>query len=320
MTPCEGDTLCYYQSLNVGTRATSAEIKEGWKAALQARHPDHACDEIGRLSREEDSKIINEAKRVLLNSSLRLEYDRREFVTPEVAQERAGQARRNDEQGARARHDAFQRDFQRDTDAFAARVAATKAARVAAAEAARVAAEAARVAAAEVARVAAAEAARVAAEAARVAAAEAARVAAAQAEQRARVAQAARVAMLREKVLNAVLSSVFLYLVPVLSSRPVVVPFTNYVVNPILTSSVMCSLALMQLCLGVNTQLFDLGTVMKKRLFWSIVGAQLFVIFLSVLLAPFVSFVIALFWSVFVIGIVVGGIWFTGMILSEVGA
>jgi len=297
MTPCEGDTLCYYQSLNVGTRATSAEIKEGWKAALQARHPDHACDEIGRLSREEDSKIINEAKRVLLNSSLRLEYDRREFVTPEVAQERAGQARRNDEQGARARHDAFQRDFQRDTDAFAARVAATKAARVAAAEAARVAAEA-----------------------ARVAAAEAARVAAAQAEQRARVAQAARVAMLREKVLNAVLSSVFLYLVPVLSSRPVVVPFTNYVVNPILTSSVMCSLALMQLCLGVNTQLFDLGTVMKKRLFWSIVGAQLFVIFLSVLLAPFVSFVIALFWSVFVIGIVVGGIWFTGMILSEVGA
>lgn len=289
MTPCEGDTLCYYQSLNVGTRATSAEIKEGWKAALQARHPDHACDEIGRLSREEDSKIINEAKRVLLNSSLRLEYDRREFVTPEVAQERAGQARRNDEQGARARHDAFQRDFQRDTDAFAARVAATKAARVAAAEAARVAAEA-------------------------------ARVAAAQAEQRARVAQAARVAMLREKVLNAVLSSVFLYLVPVLSSRPVVVPFTNYVVNPILTSSVMCSLALMQLCLGVNTQLFDLGTVMKKRLFWSIVGAQLFVIFLSVLLAPFVSFVIALFWSVFVIGIVVGGIWFTGMILSEVGA
>ena len=289
MTPCEGDTLCYYQSLNVGTRATSAEIKEGWKAALQARHPDHACDEIDRLSREEDSKIINEAKRVLLNSSLRLEYDRREFVTPEVAQERAGQARRNDEQRARARHDAFQRDFQRATDAFAARVAAAEAARVAAAEAARVAAEA-------------------------------ARVAAAQAEQRARVAQAARVAVLREKVLNAVLSSVFLYFVPVLSSRPVVVPFTNYVVNPILTSSVMCSLALMQLCLGVNTQLFDLDTVMKKRLFWSIVGAQLFVIFLSVLLVPFVSFVIALFYTVVVIGIVVGGIWFTFMILSEVGA
>lgn len=134
------------------------------------------------------------------------------------------------------------------------------------------------------------------------------------------VAQAARVAVLRENVLNAVLSSVFLFLVPVLSSRPVVVPFTNYVVNPILTSSVMCSLALMQLCLGVNTQLFDLDTVMKKRLFWSIVGAQLFVIFLCVLLVPFVSFVIALFYTVVVIGIVVGGIWFTFMILLEVGA
>ena len=98
---------------------------------------------------------------------------------------------------------------------------------------------------------------------------------------------------------------VFLSLVPVLNSRPVVVPTISgfgagnpYLkwlgVNPTVTSSVIYILALMQLCLGANTQFFSLDTAIKQRVGWAIVATQLLAIFLSLLLVPFVSFVIVL--------------------------
>lgn len=114
---------------------------------------------------------------------------------------------------------------------------------------------------------------------------------------------------------------VFLSLVPVLNGRPVVVPTIAVVgdgnpylkwlgVNPTVTSSVIYILALMQLCLGANTQFFSLDTAIKQRVGWAIVATQLLAIFLSLLLVPFVSFVIVLakvlFYTIVVIMVLFG--------------
>lgn len=85
MAPCTGDAFSYNQLLNLSTEATEAQIEDGWKKAIAVRHPDHSRNETARLCREEDMKNINEVKRILLNAALRHDYDRREFVTPEVA-------------------------------------------------------------------------------------------------------------------------------------------------------------------------------------------------------------------------------------------
>ena len=74
-------------------------------------------------------------------------------------------------------------------------------------------------------------------------------------------------------------SIMFLALTPTLSNQVFRIPITDYIVNPALTSSVVYGLAVALLCLGVNTKIFRLDTKLKKRINYTIIGAQLFSIF-----------------------------------------
>ena len=74
-------------------------------------------------------------------------------------------------------------------------------------------------------------------------------------------------------------SIMFLALTPTLSNQVFRIPITDYIVNPALTSSVVYGLAVALLCLGVNTKIFVLDTTLKKRINYTIIGAQLFSIF-----------------------------------------
>ena len=74
-------------------------------------------------------------------------------------------------------------------------------------------------------------------------------------------------------------SIMFLVLIPTLSNQVLRIPTTDYIVNPALTSSVVYGLAVALLCLGVNTKIFRLDTKLKKRINYTIIGAQLFSIF-----------------------------------------
>ena len=74
-------------------------------------------------------------------------------------------------------------------------------------------------------------------------------------------------------------SIMFLALIPTLSNQVLRIPTTDYIVNPALTSSVVYGLAVALLCLGVNTKIFRLDTKLKKRINYTIIGAQLFSIF-----------------------------------------
>ena len=74
-------------------------------------------------------------------------------------------------------------------------------------------------------------------------------------------------------------SIMFLALTPTLSNQVFRIPITDYIVNPTLTSSVVYGLAVALLCLGVNTKIFVLDTTLKKRINYTIIGAQLFSIF-----------------------------------------
>ena len=74
-------------------------------------------------------------------------------------------------------------------------------------------------------------------------------------------------------------SIMFLALIPTLSNQVFRIPITDYIVNPALTSSVVYGLAVALLCLGVNTKIFRLDTKLKKRINSTIIGAQLFSIF-----------------------------------------
>ena len=74
-------------------------------------------------------------------------------------------------------------------------------------------------------------------------------------------------------------SIMFLALTPTLSNQVLRIPTTDYIVNPTLTSSVIYGLAVALLCLGVNTKIFVLDTTLKKRINYTIIGAQLFCIF-----------------------------------------
>ena len=74
-------------------------------------------------------------------------------------------------------------------------------------------------------------------------------------------------------------SIMFLALTPTLSNQVFRIPITDYIVNPALTSSVVYGLAVALLCLGANTKIFVLDTTLKKRINYTIIGAQLFSIF-----------------------------------------
>ena len=74
-------------------------------------------------------------------------------------------------------------------------------------------------------------------------------------------------------------SIMFLALTPTLSNQVLWIPTTDYIVNPTLTSSVVYGLAVALLCLGANTKIFVLDTTLKKRINYTIIGAQLFSIF-----------------------------------------
>ena len=74
-------------------------------------------------------------------------------------------------------------------------------------------------------------------------------------------------------------SIMFLALTPTLSNQVLRIPTTDYIVNPTLTSSVVYGLAVALLCLGVNTKIFVLDTTLKKRINYTIIGAQLFSIY-----------------------------------------
>ena len=74
-------------------------------------------------------------------------------------------------------------------------------------------------------------------------------------------------------------SIMFLALTPTLSNQVFRIPITDYIVNPALTSSVVYGLAVALLCLGANTKIFILDTTLKKRINYTIIGAQLFSIF-----------------------------------------
>ena len=74
-------------------------------------------------------------------------------------------------------------------------------------------------------------------------------------------------------------SIMFLALIPTLSNQVLRIPTTDYIVNPTLTSSVVYGLAVALLCLGANTKIFVLDTTLKKRINYTIIGAQLFSIF-----------------------------------------
>ena len=74
-------------------------------------------------------------------------------------------------------------------------------------------------------------------------------------------------------------SIMFLALTPTLSNQVLRIPTTDYIVNPTLTSSVVYGLAVALLCLGANTKIFVLDTTLKKRINYTIIGAQLFSIF-----------------------------------------
>lgn len=74
-------------------------------------------------------------------------------------------------------------------------------------------------------------------------------------------------------------SIMFLALIPTLSNQVLRIPTTDYIVNPTLTSSVVYGLAVALLCLGVNTKIFVLDTTLKKRINYTIIGAQLFSIY-----------------------------------------
>ena len=74
-------------------------------------------------------------------------------------------------------------------------------------------------------------------------------------------------------------SIMFLALTPTLSNQVLRIPTTDYIVNPTLTSSVVYGLAVALLCLGANTKIFMLDTTLKKRINYTIIGAQLFSIF-----------------------------------------
>ena len=74
-------------------------------------------------------------------------------------------------------------------------------------------------------------------------------------------------------------SIMFLALTPTLSNQVLRIPTTDYIVNPTLTSSVVYGLAVALLCLGVNTKIFVLDTTLKNRINYTIIGAQLFSIF-----------------------------------------
>ena len=74
-------------------------------------------------------------------------------------------------------------------------------------------------------------------------------------------------------------SIMFLALIPTLSNQVLRIPTTDYIVNPTLTSSVVYGLAVALLCLGANTKIFILDTTLKKRINYTIIGAQLFSIF-----------------------------------------
>ena len=78
-------------------------------------------------------------------------------------------------------------------------------------------------------------------------------------------------------------SIMFLALTPTLSNQVLRIPTTDYIVNPTLTSSVVYGLAVALLCLGANTKIFVLDTTLKKRINYTIIGAQLFCIFVLVI-------------------------------------
>ena len=78
-------------------------------------------------------------------------------------------------------------------------------------------------------------------------------------------------------------SIMFLALTPTLSNQVLRIPTTDYIVNPTLTSSVVYGLAVALLCIGANTKIFVLDTTLKKRINYTIIGAQLFCIFVLVI-------------------------------------
>ena len=245
--PQKGDSHGYYRVLNTTVDATTDEIAHAWETALIDNHPDLHSDK-SILQLEERLKLINEAKEVLCDPLLRSRYNGREIVTPDMARERADQACREQEQLAQ---DAAEKNSLADKARERADQACRKQKQLAqdAAEKESL------------------------ADKARERADQACR------KQKQLAQDAAEKKSLAGAAIYTAWSIMFLALIPTLSNQVLRIPTTDYIVNPTLTSSVVYGLAVALLCLGVNTKIFVLDTTLKKRINYTIIGAQLFSIF-----------------------------------------
>ena len=253
--PQKGDSHGYYRVLNTTVDATREEIYHAWETALIENHPDLNLDK-STMALEARLRRIKEAFLVLYDPVLRARYDGPEpFVT------------------------VLEREFAEGVKKFALKVAECEAIR-------RINKEEQSKSLDDEARERADQACREQKQLAQDAAekkslADKARERADQAcrEQKQLAQDAAERKSLAGAAIYTAWSIMFLALTPTLSNQVLRIPTTDYIVNPTLTSSVVYGLAVAQLCLGVNTKIFILDTTMKKRINYTIIGAQLFSIF-----------------------------------------
>ena len=263
--PQKGDSHGYYRVLNTTVDATSDEIYHAWETALIENHPDLNLNK-STVALEARLRRIKEAFLVLYDPVLRAWYDGPEpFVT------------------------VLDREFAECSKRFASRAAGWKAIlRINKEEQSKSLDDEARERADQACR----EQKQLAQDAAekqlaqdateKKSLADKARERADQAcrEQKQLAQDAAERKSLAGAAIYTAWSIMFLALTPTLSNQVLRIPTTDYIVNPTLTSSVVYGLAVAQLCLGVNTKIFILDTTMKKRINYTIIGAQLFSIFI----------------------------------------
>ena len=266
--PQKGDSHGYYRMLNTTVDATSDEIYHAWETALIENHPDLNLNK-STVALEARLRRIKEAFLVLYDPVLRALYDGPEpFVTvldrefaecsKRFASRAAGwkailrinkeeQSKSLDDEARERADQACREQKQLAQDAAEKQLAHDAAEKKSLADKARERAD------------------------------QACR------EQKKLAQDAAERKSLAGAAIYTAWSIMFLALTPTLSNQVLRIPTTDYIVNPTLTSSVVYGLAVALLCLGANTKIFVLDTTLKKRINYTIIGAQLFCIFVLVI-------------------------------------
>lgn len=253
--PRPGDPSGYYQVLGVAGDSTFDAIKRAAKQRLKEWHPDHASGDANRRAREERSKLISQAKFTLGDPSRRRHYDSTVFESPEDMRRRAEEARRaqDEHRAERERRESARR---RDEHARQERERARRE------------------------------------EEHRRAAEDAARRRAAEVEARLRAANEDAFWEMAQRVAYSLWTLAFLAMVPMFTIRAIELPFENQLLNPIAATIAIFGLAVALPILGAVTRVFDFVGTFSRRLAIVAVALQLILVFLLIVLAPLLAFLV----------------------------